>query len=73
VVSDLIEKYATPQQIEEGFDLNSVTLKPAKMFTDGLEIEQAQEINYLKGFSNENVNQLKNTFETNIESKQRKH
>lgn len=69
VVSDLIEKYATPQQIKEGFDLaDYFEGQPKTMFTGGLEFEQTQEINLSKEIiSNENVNQLKNTFETDIE------
>jgi gas vesicle protein len=41
VISDLIEKNATPKQIEEGFDLADYLVdKPKEMFTTAEEIEQ---------------------------------
>lgn len=68
VVSDLIEKYATPQQIKEGFDLaDYFEGKPKKMFTAGQEIEQTPENKLSKEIVlTKNLKQLKDSFETDI-------
>lgn len=57
IVSDLIEKKATPEQIKKGFDLaDYFEDKPKVMFTTGQEIEQNP-----KNISNESKNKSNNT------------
>jgi len=69
IVSDLIEKHATPEQIKKGYDLGDYFEgQPKTMFTGRKEFEQTPNIKTItKTKIPENVKQMQDTFETDFD------
>jgi len=69
IVSDLIEKHATPEQIKKGYDLGDYFEgQPKTMFTGRKEFEQTPKIKpIVKAKIPENVKQIQDTFDTDFD------